>query len=190
MAVAQRIYAKALFDAAKEKGRVREVSEELAGFVEAVEASPELRNLLLNPQIDARAKSAGLDAVFEGAEPVFLNFLRLAADKGRLGEIDEVQHEFERLVAEDERVLEVDLTPRTTSPTPRPRTSSQTIEQASGRRVDATRSVDPSLIGGIVLQAGSFRAGRERARPPRLPPPASSPPEPEDPCTHEECSTR
>jgi F-type H+-transporting ATPase subunit delta len=33
-----------------------------------------------------------------------------------------------------------------------------TIEQASGRRVEATRSVDPSLIGGIVLQAGSFRA--------------------------------
>ncbi len=158
MAVAQRIYAKALFDAAKEKGRVREVSEELAGFVEAVEASPELRNLLLNPQIDARAKRAGLDAVFEGAEPVFLNFLRLAADKGRLGEIDEVQHEFERLVAEDERVLKVDLVTAQDLSDAEAADIIATIERASGRRVDATRSVDPSLIGGIVLQAGSFRA--------------------------------
>ena len=158
MAVAQRIYAKALFDAAKEKGRVREVSEELAGFVEAVEASPELRNLLLNPQIDARAKRAGLDAVFEGAEPVFLNFLRLAADKGRLGEIDEVQHEFERLVAEDERVLKVDLVTAHDLSDAEAADIIATIEQASGRRVEATRSVDPSLIGGIVLQAGSFRA--------------------------------
>jgi ATP synthase F1 delta subunit len=158
MAVAQRIYAKALFDAAKEKGRVREVSEELAGFVEAVETSPELRNLLLNPQIDARAKRAGLDAVFEGAEPVFLNFLRLAADKGRLGEIDEVQHEFERLVAEDERVLKVDLVTAQDLSDAEAAEIIATIEQASGRRVEATRSVDPSLIGGIVLQAGSFRA--------------------------------
>jgi F-type H+-transporting ATPase subunit delta len=158
MAVAQRIYAKALFDAAKEKGRVREVTEELAGFVEAVEASPELRNLLLNPQIDARAKRAGLDAVFEGAEPVFLNFLRLAADKGRLGEIDEVQHEFERLVAEDERVLKVDLVTAQDLSDAEAADIIETIERASGRRVDATRSVDPSLIGGIVLQAGSFRA--------------------------------
>ena len=31
------------------------------------------------------------------------------------------------------------------------------IEQASGRKVQATRSVDPDLIGGLVLQAGSMR---------------------------------
>jgi ATP synthase F1 delta subunit len=158
VAVAHRIYAKALFDAAKEKSRVHEVRELLAGFVEAVDASPDLRNLLLNPQIDLRAKRAGLEAVFQGAEPVFLNFLRLAAEKGRLGELDEVQREFERLVAEDERVLKVDLvTAYDLSDAEAAEIISQ-IEQASGRRVEATRAVDPSLIGGIVLQAGSFRA--------------------------------
>ena len=31
------------------------------------------------------------------------------------------------------------------------------IEEASGRQVEATRRVDPSLIGGVVLQAGSLR---------------------------------
>jgi F-type H+-transporting ATPase subunit delta len=31
------------------------------------------------------------------------------------------------------------------------------IEQASGRTVEATRSVDPDLIGGMILQAGSLR---------------------------------
>jgi ATP synthase F1 delta subunit len=158
MAVAHRIYARALFDAAKESGRLQAVRQEFGEFGEAVEASPELRNLLRNPQIDARAKRAGLDAVFADADPVFLNFLRLASDKGRLGEADEIQREFERLVAEDERVLKVDLT------TARELSDSEaaeiiaTIEQASGRSVQATRSVDPSLIGGMILQAGSFRA--------------------------------
>lgn len=158
MAVAHRIYAKALFDAAKEKGRLGQVREEFAGLVEALDASAELRNLLRNPQIDARAKRAGLDAVFAGADPVFLNFLRLTADKGRLGEIEEVHREFERLVAEDERVLEVDLVTAHELSDAEAAEIISRIEQVSGRRVEARRSVDPSLIGGIVLQAGSFRA--------------------------------
>jgi F-type H+-transporting ATPase subunit delta len=158
MAVAHRIYAKALFDAAKEKGRLQEVRSEFAAFTEAVEASPELRGLLRNPQIDARAKRAGLDAVFADADPVFLNFLRLASEKGRLGEADEIQRDFERLVSEEERVLEVELTTANELSDAEAAEIIQTIEKASGRRVEATRSVDPDLIGGFVLQAGSFRA--------------------------------
>jgi F-type H+-transporting ATPase subunit delta len=158
MAVAHRIYAKALFDAAKEQGRLEAVRGEFADFSEAIEASPELRNLLRNPQIDARAKRAGLDAVFADADPVFLNFLRLASEKGRLGEIDEMQREFERLVSEEERVLEVELTTANELSDAEAAEIIKTIEQASGRRVEATRSVDPDLIGGFVLQAGSFRA--------------------------------
>jgi F-type H+-transporting ATPase subunit delta len=158
MAVAHRIYAKALFDAAKEQGRLSEVRSEFADFAEAVEASPELRGLLRNPQIDARAKRAGLDAVFADADPVFLNFLRLASEKGRLGETDDIQREFERLVSEEERVLEVELTTANELSDAEAAEIIQTIEQASGRRVEATRSVDPTLIGGFVLQAGSFRA--------------------------------
>ena len=158
MPVAHRIYARALFDAAKGKGALPRVREEFAAFVEAVEGSPELRNLLRNPQIDARAKRAGLDAVFSDADPVFLNFLRVAADKGRLGELEEVHREFERLIAEEERVLKVDLVTAHELSDAEAAEIISKIEQASGRRVEASRSVDPSLIGGMVLQAGSFRA--------------------------------
>lgn len=157
MAVAQRIYAKALFDAAKDKGRLAQVRQEFADFAEAVEASPELRNLLRNPQIDARAKQAGLEAVFAGAEPVFLRFLRLCAEKGRLAQIEQIHREFERLIAAEERVLEVELTTAQELSDAEAAEILRRIEQASGRRVEATRRVDPSLIGGIVLQAGSFR---------------------------------
>ncbi|MFN8187936.1 MAG: ATP synthase F1 subunit delta [Gaiellales bacterium] len=157
MAVAQRIYAKALFDAAKDKGRLAEVRQEFADFEEAAEASPELRNLLRNPQIDARAKKAGLDAVFAGADPVFLGFLRLCAEKGRLSQTDQIHREFERLIAAEERVLEVELTTAQELSEAEAAEILSRIEQASGRRVEATRKVDPSLIGGLVLQAGSFR---------------------------------
>lgn len=156
MAVAHRIYARALFDAAKESGRLAEVRQEFADFAEAVDVSAELRNLLRNPQIDARAKRAGLDAVFARAEPVFLNFLRLCAEKKRLGQTGEIRREFERLVAEEERVLEVELTTAQALSADESAEIIRKIEHVSGRRVVATTSVDPSLIGGMVLQAGSF----------------------------------
>ena len=109
MAVAERIYAKALFDAAKDAGRLPQVRGDLAELVEAAEASPELHGLLQNPQIDRRAKQAGLDAVFGDAEAVFRNFLRLLTQKSRLGQVAEIRRQFERLVAEEERILEVEL---------------------------------------------------------------------------------
>ncbi len=158
MAVAGRIYAKALFDAARAASRLYEVRSNFAEFTEAFEQSPELRNLLRNPQIAARAKQAGIDAVFAEAEEVFRNFLKVLAEKGRLAEAVEIQREFERLVAEEERVLAVELTTAHELSDAEAAEIIQQIAHASGRRVEATRSVDPDLIGGIVLQAGSFRA--------------------------------
>ena len=158
MPVAHRIYAKALFDAAKEKGRLQEVRADFADFATAFEASAELRNLLRNPQIDARAKKAGIDAVFADSDDAFRNFLKVLAEKGRLAEVDAIQREFERLVAEEERVLEVELTTAHELSDAEAAEIVEQIARASGRRVEATRFVDADLIGGIVLQAGSFRA--------------------------------
>ena len=55
MAVVHRVYARALYEAAREQGNVDAVQEELADFVAAVHDVPELRAVLRNPQIDARA---------------------------------------------------------------------------------------------------------------------------------------
>jgi ATP synthase F1 delta subunit len=158
VAAAHRIYAKALFGAAKAEGRLAQVRDDFTDLAEAVEASADLRNLLRNPQVDVRAKKAGIDAVFADADDVFRNFLKVVAEKGRLGEVDDIQREFERLLAEEERILTVELT---TAHELSDAEASEIVEQiarASGRRVEATRSVDPDLLGGIVLRAGSFRA--------------------------------
>jgi F-type H+-transporting ATPase subunit delta len=158
MPVAELVYAQALFDAAKEKGRLAQVQEEFAAFAEAFESSADLRNLLLNPQIDLRAKRAGLDAVFGDADESFRNFLRLLAEKGRLGQLEDIHREFERLVDREQRVLQVGLTTAHELSDAEASEILDQIAQASGRKVEATRSVDPSLIGGIVVEAGPFRA--------------------------------
>jgi F-type H+-transporting ATPase subunit delta len=157
MAVVHRVYARALYEAAKERGKVDTVQQELGDFVAAVHDVPELRAVLRNPQIDPRAKSAALEAITAGADDLVRNFLRLLAEKGRIAEVDEMSRELDRLVAKEQGQLTVELT---TAQALSDADASQIVDQiakASGRKVEATRSVDPDLIGGIVLQAGSFR---------------------------------
>ena len=156
MAVAHRIYAKAAFEAAKDKGTLARVAEQFGDFVDAVDESAELRNLLQNPQVDARAKQAALAAALAEADPTFRNFILLVTEKGRIAEIGEVHQEFEQLIAQEERVIQVELTTAQELSDTEATEILQQIEQAAGQRIDATRTVDPDLIGGLVLRAGSI----------------------------------
>jgi F-type H+-transporting ATPase subunit delta len=133
------------------------VHEELSDFAASVAEVPELRAILRNPQLEPRAKVGILEDLLGGADELVRNFLRLAAEKGRIGEIEEIAREFERLMAREERRLTVELTTALELSDEEAASIVAQIEQASGRKVDATRSVDPDLIGGIVLQAGSMR---------------------------------
>jgi len=127
MSVAHRTYARALFQAAKEKGRL------------------------------ARAKAQALEDVLGGADQLVRNFLLLTVEKNRAGQLREIHREFERLMAAEERRLTVEVTTAYELSEDEARQIVGQIERASGRPVDATRSVDPNLIGGIILQAGSLR---------------------------------
>jgi F-type H+-transporting ATPase subunit delta len=133
------------------------VSEELADFAAAVHEVPQLRSVLRNPQLDPRAKVAVLDEILGGADELLRNFVRLATEKGRIGQIEEIAREFDRLMAREERRLNVELTTARELSDAEAREVLEQIERTSGRKIVATRSVDPNLIAGFVLQAGSMR---------------------------------
>ena len=107
--------------------------EELEDVVHAIDTVAELAALLENPEIESHVKAGVLDQVLGGAD------------------------ELDSLVAAERRILDVELTTATElSDTEFGRILGR-IESASGRKVQASRKVDPDLIGGIVLQAGSMR---------------------------------
>jgi F-type H+-transporting ATPase subunit delta len=165
VAVAHRIYAEALLEAAKEKGRLERVREEFDAFAGALAASDEVAELLRNPQIEPGTKRAALEAALGEADEVFLNFIRLVAEKNRIAEVAEIHDEWERLLAAEERVLAVELTTAIELSDEDAAEIVRKIETAAGRRVEAARRVDPDLIGGLVLQAGSLRVdGSVRGR--------------------------
>jgi F-type H+-transporting ATPase subunit delta len=156
MAVVARTYARALFDAAKEQGRLDEVREELDRFAGAVRDVPELQALIQNPELDTRAKIDALDALLEGADELLRNFVRLVTEKGRAPMLEEIAREFDDLVSAEERILNVELTTAYELSDSEAASIVDQIEKAAGRRVEAARSVDPELIGGLVLKVGSL----------------------------------
>jgi F-type H+-transporting ATPase subunit delta len=157
VAVAHRIYAEALFGAAKDAGRLAQVHEALSDFAAATAESPDLSAVLRNPELESRAKAAILADLAGDEEPLFTHFLQVVAEKGRAAELEEIAKEFERLMAREERRLTVELTTARELTDAEAETILRQIEEAAGRKVEATRKVDPELVGGIVLQAGSLR---------------------------------
>jgi F-type H+-transporting ATPase subunit delta len=98
-----------------------------------------------------------LEEILGEADELLRNFVRLAAEKGRIGEIEEIAAEFDRLVAELERRLTVELTTAYELSDEEAGGIVERIAEASSRTVDATRKVDAGIIGGLILQAGSLR---------------------------------
>jgi len=133
------------------------VNEAFGDFVAAAAESPELRAVLRNPQLESSAKAEILADLAGGDEPLFTNFLLVVAEKGRAGELETIAKEFEQLMAREERRLTVELTTARELSDAEAKAILKQIEDAAGRKVEATQKVDPDLVGGIVLQAGSLR---------------------------------
>jgi len=157
LAVAHRVYAEALLEAAQDQKRLDQARQEFEDFAAAVEESDDLRRFLQNPQIELRTKREALDDLLEGSDKIFLNFIRLLVEKDRITEVEDIYEEWARLLARQERVLELELQTAVELSDEEAAKVVQEIEEASGRDVVATRTVDPDLIGGLVVQAGSLR---------------------------------
>jgi len=133
------------------------VQEQLGQLREAATSVDELRLMLENPEVDSRVKQDVLGRIAQGSDEAVVNFVKLLAEKGRAAEIGEAADEFDALVAAEQRVLDVRLTTAHELSDKEFQKILGSIEQASGRKVQAERDVDPDLIGGLVLQAGSMR---------------------------------
>jgi F-type H+-transporting ATPase subunit delta len=156
VAVVARTYARALFEAAQEHGRIDEVRDELGALVEGIREVPELQAMIRNPELDPPEKANALAAIMKDADELVRNFVRLVAEKGRAPMLEEIAREYDALVAAEKRILNVELTTAYELSDDEASSIVKQIENASGRKVEAERTVDPGLIGGLVLKVGTL----------------------------------
>jgi F-type H+-transporting ATPase subunit delta len=153
---ASRVYAEALFDVAKERGRLDEIGEELIQLADAVEAERDLQVFLFSPYFSSAEKTEGLKRAVVGADPELLNFLELLLEKQRIAELFRIRREFEGLWKRERRLIDVTVTSAVELDPAVVSRVGEEIERQTGRRVELASRVDEGILGGIVLQVGNM----------------------------------
>jgi F-type H+-transporting ATPase subunit delta len=151
-----RAYAGALFDVARQKGKLDAVRDELVQFADAVAADRELQVFLFSPYFSTAEKVAGLKRAVSGAEPELLNFLELAIEKHRMPEVFRIRRQFEELWKRENRRIDVTVTSAVELDAAVVARIGEEIERQTGRQVELASRVDGEILGGMVLQVGNM----------------------------------
>ncbi|HEX3324239.1 MAG TPA: ATP synthase F1 subunit delta [Solirubrobacterales bacterium] len=156
MAEAARVYAEALFDVAKEKGKLDAIRGELAQFADALDGDHELQVFFFSPYFSTAEKVAGLVRAVSEANKELLNFLELLIEKGRMQEVFRIRRQLDELWKQENRRIDVTVTSAVELDRAVVEKVGEEIERQTGQKVELASRVDDEIIGGIVLQVGNM----------------------------------
>ena len=149
------VYARSLFEVATEHDKLDVVRDQLAEFAEALDASHELQMFFFSPYFSTDEKQDGLRRTVTDADESFLNFLSLLLENHRMPVIFRVRREYDRLWREANHLLAVQITSAVElDPSVAERVGDE-IGRQTGRTVELTSTVDPEILGGIVVRVGN-----------------------------------
>ena len=151
-----RVYAEALFGAAKDAGKLDEVREQLGELAEALAESRELQVFFFSPYFSSAEKKEGIERAISGAEPQFVNFLELLVEKHRMPVIFRIRRKYDELWARENKLIDVSVTSAVELDRKVVKEIGEAIEKQTGRGVELSSKVDDSILGGIVLQVGNM----------------------------------
>ena len=149
------VYARALFEVAAEQDRLDEIREQLDQFVTALNDHREMAVFFFSPYFSSDEKKSALRRAVEGADSRFMNFLQALIERGRMPVVFRIRAEFERLWDEERRLLPVQITSAVALDESTVQGIGDRISQRTGRKVELSSSVDPTLVGGLVLRVGN-----------------------------------
>jgi F-type H+-transporting ATPase subunit delta len=151
-----RVYAEALFGVAREKGKLEEIRDQLAQFADALGDDRDLQVFFFSPYFSSAEKREGIAKAVSGADPELVNFLELLAEKHRMPAIFRIRRRVEELVSEELKQLEVNVTSAVELDDRVVKQVGEEIEKQTGRDVELSSTVDPEILGGLVLRVGNM----------------------------------
>jgi F-type H+-transporting ATPase subunit delta len=153
---AAHVYAEALFDVGRDKGKLDVLREQLTQFADTIDRVRDLQVFFFSPYLSSAEKRAGMKRAISGAEPELINFLELLVEKQRMPEIFRIRREFDELWKRENRRIDVTVTSAVELDPAVVSKIGQEVERQTGEEVDLASRVDDGILGGIVLQVGNM----------------------------------
>ena len=152
-------YASALFELAAEDGTVTAVESDLEKLEAALAESAELRQVTTNPELSRKAQGAAIEGVARvlGLSQLTQRFLGTLAQNRRLGALPDMIRAFQTIAAAQRGEVTAQVTSAHALTDSQLETLRQKLTAREGRTVKLKSSVDPDLLGGLVVTIGSQR---------------------------------
>ena len=141
------VYARALFEAAKDDGVLDRAHDELGEFADALDEDRNLQVFLFSPYFSSEEKKDGIRRIVSDADERVLNFLELLAERHRMPAVFRIRRIFEDLWADENKLLPVVVTSATELDAGLVEDIGKRIEEQTGRRVELASKVDPDVLG-------------------------------------------
>jgi F-type H+-transporting ATPase subunit delta len=149
------VYARSLFEVAREQGKLDELREQLGQLADALNDHRELAMFFFSPYFSTNEKQQALTRLLDGAAPELVNFLELLIEKHRMPVIYRIRLEFERLWDEENKTLPVEITSAIALDEQTTASLGRTIGERTGRKVTLAARVDPDILGGVIIRVGN-----------------------------------
>jgi F-type H+-transporting ATPase subunit delta len=150
------VYSRALFEAAKDNDVVDRIHDELGQVDDALREDRELRLFFFSPYFTSEEKKEGVRRVVEGADERLVNFLELLTERHRMPLLPRIRRQFEGLWAEEHKLLPVSVTSAVELDESLLEEIGKRIQDQTGRRVELSASVEPDVLGGLVVRVGNM----------------------------------
>jgi ATP synthase F1 delta subunit len=150
------VYARALFEVAKERDILDEIHDDLRAFATALDENRELAVFFFSPYFSSEEKKNGLERAVTGADPIFMNFLETLLERHRMPVIFRIRARFEQLWDEENKLLPVEITSSVQLDKEIVAQIGDRIGEQTGQKVELSSKVDPEILGGLVVRVGNF----------------------------------
>ena len=149
-------YANALADVVLEQGAADPARKQLADFVAAYAESTELRNFMASPAVSREAKHGVVEKIVArtGTSRILRNFLFVIVDNQRTHLLPEIAASFEEVLRQRQGIAEAEVLSAVPLNDKQKAALLRNLENATGKKIEASYSLDPRLLGGAVVRIG------------------------------------
>jgi ATP synthase F1 delta subunit len=149
------VYARSLFQVAVERGVLDDVHDQLGIWADALAENRDLQVFFFSPRFTSAEKKEAIRRIIDGGDERFLNFLELLAERHRLPVTFRIRRTFDEMWREEHKLLPVQVTSAVELDASLVESIGKRIAERTGRRVELNSTVDPDIIGGLVLRVGN-----------------------------------